>query len=49
MKIGTSTVEMTITDLDGGDDKVSDGLSLHPPYTEADYWHLEAIIECDCH
>lgn len=45
----TSTIEVTITELDRVDDKIPDFLTLHAPHTQTDHRHLEAIVERYCH
>lgn len=41
-KVGwvTGAIEMTVSDVDGVDEKVFNGLSFHPPDSKTDYWHL---------
>lgn len=46
---GTSAVKMAITNVDGIDNEISHFISFHSPNTQANYGHLEAIVECNCH
>ena len=46
----TSAIKMAVSNVDGVDDKVFNGLSFHPPDSKPHYWHLVAAAQSvGCH
>lgn len=46
----TSAIKMAVSNVDGVDEKVFNGLSFHPPDSKPHYWHLVAAAQSDgCH